>query len=256
MPSTLNDGMWVDAHCHLDQVPEPEKAVALAEEAGVKAIISNSESLASCQANLALAEKLKPVKACLGLHPVQVLSLSGPELAQALKEVERLLPSALGVGETGLDFKHAQTESQKRLQLQAFQAMASMALAAGKPVQVHSRQAQRECLAALSSLKAEKVLMHWFVAKKALLDKALDLGYFVSLGPSLLFQDGLTSYARKLPLESLLLETDCPVPFNGRPSRPAWVKDVALKLADLKELPLKELERALEKNARSLFGRL
>jgi TatD DNase family protein len=59
-----------------------------------------------------------------------------------------------------------------------------------------------------------------------------------------------------VPLESLLLETDCPVPFNKQPSRPAWIKEVALKVAALKEIPLLDLEKRLEKNALALFGKI
>ena len=152
--------MLVDVHCHLEQLSDIEKAVSEAKEAGVGMIVSNSESVESIKANLSLAQKFEAVQACLGLHPVHVLSLSEKDLSLGLKAVEENLPSALGVGETGLDFKHAQTGKQKERQLQAFRRQIELALSAGKALQVHSRQSRRECLDLLSALKAEKVLMH------------------------------------------------------------------------------------------------
>jgi TatD DNase family protein len=247
--------MLADVHCHLDQLTDPGQAVEEAKAKGVAKIISNADTPASLKANLALAKEFPEVECCLALHPANLLALTGAEEEAGFKLVEENLASCVGVGETGLDFKHALTGPERERQVKAFKRFIALARAHGLPVQVHSRQARQEVLDILEEEKAEKVLLHWFVGGKKLLAQALERGYFVSVGPSLLFQSGLTGFVKDLPLENLLLETDSPVPFQGEPARPAWASQVAAKVGEIKNLAFPALERQLAKNYANLFKR-
>ena len=245
--------MLADVHCHLDQLPDAKAAVEEAKAKGVTKIVTNSDTPASVKASLALAQAFPEVECCLALHPANLLSLTGEEEKAGFKLVEENLSRAVGVGETGLDFKHAQTEEERERQVKAFKRFIALAGQAGKPVQVHSRQARQEVLDVLEEGKAGKVLLHWFVAGKKMLNEVVGRGYFVSVGPSVLFQSGMVSFVKALPLENMLLETDAPVPFEGEPARPSWIIQVAGKVAEIKNIDFSVLEGQLGRNYTNLF---
>jgi TatD DNase family protein len=246
--------MLIDVHCHFNELADSEQVLAAAKEKDVKIIISNSVDLASMQQNLALAQKLKEIECGLGLHPSNALRLTPEERKKTMSFLKQNLAQALVVGETGLDFKHAQETEQQEMQADLFKEHLLLGKEHNKAVEAHSRQARKQVLELIEENEAEKVLLHWFVAKGSITKRALDLSCFISIGPSILFSEELNKFVRKLPLENLLLETDSPVPFQGKPAQPAWIKDIAQKVAQIKEIELQELERQITDNAKRLFN--
>lgn len=247
--------MFIDSHCHLDQMPEIKGIVERAVQAGVKKMVSASVDLQSCGKNLELAQEFREIFPALGIHPETVISANDASLNECLEFIEENSGKAIAFGETGLDFKYAENEFQKQRQVEFFRKHVALAKEFDKAIIVHSRRARKECLELLEQAGAEKVLMHWFYGNSKELAVIKDNGWFLSLGPSILDAMHAQEFALKAEPEQILLETDAPVEFNGLRSEPAWISKVAEKTAELKELDLKELEGITEKNAANLFGK-
>ncbi|MEW6295120.1 MAG: TatD family hydrolase [Candidatus Diapherotrites archaeon] len=246
--------MLIDAHCHLYEFSDAEKIIKEAELKGVKLIISNSVDLNSMKKNLELQKSFPSVKACLGLHPSNILGMKEKEIEESVQFIEGHARECIGIGETGLDFKHATTREQKEFQKKVFGEMLSIAQKEGKAVEVHSREAQNEAIEMLKERKQEKVLLHWLSGGKEVFEKAIECNYFISFGPSVLYYSSTQKMAGLTPLELILLETDAPVEFNGIKAEPSVVKKVAVKIAEIKGLSFEEVERATYLNARKLFN--
>ncbi len=245
--------MFSDIHCHLDEIKDIEKLVSEAKQKNVHALFSNSVDLKSMQANLELAKRFPEIKPLLGLHPKDILEMSTEQIRTGIEFLQKQLKQAVGIGEIGLDYKYAETSAQKQRQQEVFGEQIGIAIENNLAVEIHSRRSRTECLETLERLNAEKVLFHWFNGNRKQIQQIVDCGWFASLGPSILFQDYNLEMVQALPLENLLLETDCPVPFNGKDSRPSWIPEIAKKVAEVKECSLSEVEHIAERNLEKLF---
>jgi TatD DNase family protein len=139
--------------------------------------------------------------------------------------------------------------------MRVFQAQLSLAERLRKPVQVHSRGAEAECLRLLPSFSPPSVLLHWFQGD-AFSGEAADRGYFVSFGPAILNSRKLQAMASTYPERLLLAESDGPVTFAalGGAGGPWLVPSVVLKLAELRRLPFGEMADLLVKNSMAFAG--
>ena len=167
------------------------------------------------------------MKAFIGVHPSEAPKETDLEwMAQSL-------PRASGIGEIGLDPRYSE-KGPGSAQLSTFLAQLEMAQAADKPVKVHSRDAERECLDALGSFALGRVLMHWFQGE-GLVGEVSERGYFMSYGPSLLYSKKLQRMARRSPRDQVLTETDFPVAFGpiGGGHGPSLLPSVVFKLSEL-----------------------
>lgn len=245
--------MLADSHCHLNEFKNVAEQVKKAANVGVVQIVSNSVDLESMQKNLRIAKSFKEVQCALGLHPSNVLQMGNKEIEYALAFIEKNAAKCIAIGETGLDFRHAETELQRAKQRESFTKQIELAKELDKPVIVHSRMARAECVKLLAKHNVEKVLMHWFIANDKLLQKVIDLKYFISIGPSVLFNGHICRFLEKVPIENLLLETDAPVSYNGKRAEPFWIKSVAEKVASVLQISLKEVEKHTSKNFSKLF---
>lgn len=188
------------------------------------------------------------VKAFLGVHP------SEAEAGDDLGWFEGALHEATGAGELGLDPKYSEV-SPKSSQMTAFVRQLEAVEKARKPVQVHSRGAERECLEVLSSYDVKSVLMHWFQGE-AEQREADDRGYFVSFGPALLHSKRLQRMAISLNPAFVLAESDGPVTFVslGGAGGPSLIPTVVFALAELWKQTFSEVEERLLWNGLSYLG--
>ncbi|MDO8626825.1 MAG: TatD family hydrolase, partial [Candidatus Diapherotrites archaeon] len=200
--------LFSDAHAHLDDTPTPSKLVKEAKLQGIERIFSNSVDLASAEKLLSLAKENKEIKPCFGLHPVNLLQMQENEIRACLEFVKKHAKNSSGIGEIGLDYKHAESAEQKLLQEKIFLQQIQFAQEFGKSVSIHSRKSKERILEILSEQKPERILMHWFISNSEMLEKFLKLGCFFSVGPSVLYYSDVKKFAQKLPLENLVLETD------------------------------------------------
>src|ERR1041385_7190236 len=171
-------------------------------------------------------------------------------------------PKVVGIGETGLDYYYDKSPRDK--QRQNFRAHMRAASETGLPLIVHPRDADDDMAAMLSEAKAAgplKGVLHCFTSSRALADKALQLGFYISISGIVTFKnaEALREVVRAMPLDRLLVETDspflAPIPMRGKPCEPAYVAHPAAKVAELKGVDRDELARVTTANFFTLFDR-
>jgi TatD DNase family protein len=168
----------------------------------------------------------------------------------------------IGIGETGLDYYY--DHSDRARQRDSFVSHIAAARETGLPLIVHTRDAEDDTAEILSEEMAKgdfSAVIHCFTASAEFGNRALDLGFFISLSGIVTFKNAtdLRDFAREIPLDRLLVETDspflAPVPHRGRSCEPAFVRDTAAFLAELRGVPYDELTDATGNNFFRLFGK-
>lgn len=187
------------------------------------------------------------VKAFVGVHPSDAPSAGG------LDWYEGLLRRATGAGEIGLDPKYSPVGAGSA-QLAAFERQLAIAEDLGKPVQVHSRGAEAECLGVLSKYGLKRVLMHWF-EREDLVSTLVERRYFVSIGPAILYSKKLRRVAGALERELVLTESDGPVAFRALegPGGPQMIPSVVFALSEVWGSGFEEAARQVESNTNNFL---
>jgi len=263
---------FVDCHCHLtsDRFADDLEAVLRhARRAGVRGVLVCSSSLPDMLEVIKMRQEYPDfVFPCLGLHPLDVTF--DPEhwsVARQLIREEHAARGVAAIGEIGLDFSRpilreraaarGVTEVAVRdSQMASFREQVSLARELGVPVNVHSRNAERETLAVLLSAGVSCV-MHAYKGAVALAVDAANKGLFFSFPPSIVYKSEYQEVARALPLTSLLLETDSPSLGASGPkerNEPCRIGVAAAKIAELRGLSVHEVAEATTKNAARLFA--
>ena len=229
--------MLVDSHCHLDQFADADAVLAAAAQAGVEQVVAVSESADSMRTVLALKQQYpNQVLAGLGLHPAWITQATDAELADALVYLAAHLSEADVLGEVGLDYKWATSPEQQTQQQDVLAQQLDLAAQCGKPINLHSRRAQRQTLERAVEFRRHTKLnaqLHWFTQSKKLVRICRAESIYVSVGPSVLCDQQTQAVVAEIDRELLLLETDAPVPIGGAAGHPARVAAVAAKLAEL-----------------------
>ncbi len=154
-----------------------------------------------------------------------------------------------------MDEKYSET-GEGSAQMESFLDQLRVAERLGKPVEVHSRGSEKRCLEVLGTFNLSRVLMHWFEGEPLLAGGGLTRGYFVSVGPAVLYSKKMRRIAKSLPPERILTESDGPVQFGplGGASGPGLIPSVVFGLAELRGGSFGEVERQVEANAKSFLG--
>ena len=197
------------------------------------------------------------LRVAVGLHPSEIPALDDAGLERELEFVRTHLAGADALGEVGLDFKDAATETDRARQRAALATQLEWAGALGKPVNVHCRRAEREIVeicAEFTRRTGAGVVLHWFTHSAKLARQAGELGLFISPGPSILHDPAQAAVAREIAPDWLLLETDSPVEFGGTAASPAWAARVATHLAAIRGEDRDRLAARLQSNLRRYFG--
>ncbi len=253
----------VDTHCHLDMVSyENDLEIVLqnASQHNVRAIISVGIDVQSSRRAVELACLYPMISATVGIHPHDVDNITDrtfsilADLAQNNKE------HIVGYGEIGLDYVkgYSSPENQRR----QFRNQLLLADELGLPVIIHDREAHEDTLSILQERGPFRYggVMHCFSGDLDFARKILDLGLFISIPGTVTFKNAalLQKVAQKIPLSSLLLETDgpflAPVPYRGKRNEPHFILYTAQAVAELRDIPLEEVARQSSKNAKTLFG--
>ncbi len=256
--------MLVDSHCHLDRLKldkfegDLDAVLELARSRGVGKFLCVGISLENVDRVVELAGRYDDVVCSVGVHPLDVDS--------GLADVDRLLemaqrPNVVALGETGLDYYYS-TET-KEVQQQSFVAHLQAAGGAGLPVIVHTRDAREDTIELIREhgSREHAGVLHCFTESWEMARAALDLNYYISLSGIVTFKNAeeLRDVARKLPLDRLLVETDspylAPIPYRGKPNIPAYVREVAEFIAELRGMPFEQLAEITTENFYRLFPR-
>ena len=245
----------IDTHAHLDGCEEP--AAVLVERAravGVTRIVTIGTGIDSCRAAVEIASHSTGVFAALGIDPHQA---AGPE-ADRMEELRLLLehPKAIAVGETGLDYFH--DFAPRQAQQWVFENQLAIASDLALPIVIHTRDAEDDTAALLAGFPGV-VVLHCFSAP-ALLDVAIDRGYYVSFAGNVTFPKAteLREAAARVPADRILAETDSPYlspqPLRGKHNEPANVLHTLAVLARARGEDVPELERRIDENATAAFA--
>jgi TatD DNase family protein len=246
----------IDSHTHLDSCAVPNAdLVAAADEAGVRRILTVGMDGESCRAALAAAEDFPQVYAAIGRHPNEASNFDDADLA----ELEALAahPRCAAIGETGFDYyrDRAPRADQER----AFHAQIDLARATGKPLVIHTREAEEDTVATLRTrADGVEVIMHCFSMPDRL-DECLAEGWWISFAGNVTYprSEALAAAAERVPDDRLLVETDAPylTPQVVRKERnqPAYVVHTARFVAERRGVPYEQLEAVVDANASRLF---
>lgn len=228
----------VDTHAHLmDAAFDADRDAVLsrAREAGLGRLVLVGYDLASSRAATELARGIKGAGAAVGIHPNMAAEASDADFT-AIAELASAAAEVVAIGETGLDNYRRHTPPER--QREALRWHFELAARLGLPVILHNRDADADVMTAAAEHRAGGVLHCFSSNDPAYLARMLDLGYYVSFAGTLTFKNAaaLRDMAKRVPLERLLVETDCPYlapsPRRGQRNEPAFVRHTAACLAE------------------------
>lgn len=252
---------WIDVHTHINMLEiSPDEALAKAKEAGVQNMITIGTCPDDLPVVLNLAKSYFPKVACtLGIHPHEA-ELYTPDIEEFIRR-EAVRPEVVAIGETGLDYYYE--NSPRDIQPEVFRSQMRIAEDLKLPVEIHTRDAEPDTMQILREFKGRvRGLLHCFTGTWELAKVGLECGFHISISGVVTFKNAepLREVVRKVPLDSLHVETDAPflapVPHRGKKNQPAFVTHTAQVVADLKGISVEELARHTRANARSLFPKL
>ncbi|ABM00246.1 TatD family hydrolase [Shewanella amazonensis] len=253
--------MLIDSHCHLDRLKAAPCDASLADmlkgakERGVDYVLCVNVRQKGFESMCARVEQFDNVFLSSGVHPLDVKE--GLDLNE-LKEFAAH-PRVVAIGETGLDYYYA--DDSRELQMQCFEQQIALARDVNKPLIVHTRDAREDTIRLLKEGGADTVggVLHCFTENWEMAKAAMDLGFYISVSGIVTFKNAaeLRDVIRKVPKDRLLVETDspylAPVPHRGQENQPAYVRDVAEFVAELRGEKFPELAEFTTNNFFTLF---
>ncbi len=256
--------MFIDSHCHLNMLTgHDEKPVTMdeiladAEREKIEKMLCVSVNTTDWQGMKDLCQPhQKRIAISAGIHPCYMEDQDFDALeAQADDE------QVVAIGETGLDFFYCKDAPTQQLQCDSFAYHIDLSARQNKPIIVHTRDARTATIDVLRAERAERGggVMHCFTETKEMAKAALDLGFYISFSGIITFKNAneIRQVCEYVPLDRILIETDspylAPVPNRGKINRPAWVKHVAEKVADIKNLTTEEIAQITTENFYTLF---
>ncbi len=257
--------IFVDSHCHIDgeQFDEDrEEVIQRALDSGVRAMLNigtGTPKEDSFEKTVELAENYENIFASVGIHPHDAIEYSD-EVEMRLKHLTQSSKKVIAWGEIGLDFYY--DHSPRDVQEKVFRRQINVARELDLPIIIHSRDAddltvkilQEEC-----DYKNFRGIMHCFGGTPEMAIDLMKIGFLISFAGNVTFKkaENLRDSARVVPLDKLLIETDCPyltpIPFRGKRNEPARVVETAKFLADFYKIELSELAKHTTENFLKIF---
>ena len=252
---------FIDTHAHLYSSPIKENIEGIMKNAmdnGIDTIIMPAIDSTTLEAMLEV-EKTYPENcmAMMGLHPCSVKENVKEELA--IIEAQLQKRKFIAIGEIGLDYYWDKTFTTQ--QMEAFQIQMQWALDYKLPIAIHTRNVMGETIEAVKPFakKGLRGIFHCFSGSKESAEQIISMDFHLGLGGVLTYKNaGVAEAIKDIPMEWLVLETDAPylspVPYRGKTNEPSYMIQVAMKLAEIKNLPLHEIASITTNNAEKLFG--
>lgn len=242
----------VDSHCHLsfDQYEENLEEVIERAREELDFVVTAGCDLESNAEVLEISERHRDfVIPNLGLHPTFTDSFDGEEdVKRQIREEE---PAA--IGEIGLDHHHVTEESMRARQREVFEEMIGLAEQMGKPVVVHSREAEQDCIDMLGRSELEDVMMHCFNGTVEEAEEAVREGFKIGVTTQVLYSSRVEELVKALEIEDILLETDSPFLYPDGVNEPSNTVETVTRISEIKGVPETEVIEATTGNARRLF---
>ena len=249
--------LLIDVHAHIDFSEfdtDRKRVLEQCREAGVKVIVNNGVDHKTNRLTQTLAKTYDLIKPAYGFYPTHVEEEGLEAVKAELAWIREQQPFALG--EIGLDFKEMPGRViKKEVQQSAFREFIRLGKSLGIPLIIHSRKAEKEVLDLLEEEHAEKVVLHCFLGKKKLVERARDLGFTFSVPVSVVKLEQLQWLVTHVPMKQLLTETDSPYlgPVAGERNSPLNVHQSIEKMASLLGMTPKDVANAVFMNYQQLF---
>jgi TatD DNase family protein len=234
-----------------------EEVIQRAEASGVRYIFTVGTEKKDWKRTLEIVNSHPSIYAILGVHPHNVKEIDHqtyPTLRQLCRQEK-----VKAYGEIGLDF--FRNLSPRDVQLKRFREQIGLAKELRLPIVVHDREAHHETLEVLKSEKAEECggIIHCFSGDYEMAKACMDMGFFISVSGNITYKNSedYTETIKRIPLESLLIETDAPfltpVPFRGKRNEPSYVRYTAQKVAEIKKVPFEKVAEVTTENALRVY---
>ena len=254
--------MIFDTHAHYDDHQFDNDRYSLLDsmkEAGIGTIVNNAADLESVETSLELAHRYDFVYAAVGVHPENAYELDDSKLLWLRDKSHD--PKAVAIGEIGLDY-HYPDNPDRDTQIKWFRAQLRLALEEKLPVVIHSRDAAADTMEIMKEAASKGIVadIHCYSYSPEQALEYVKMGFYIGVGGVVTFKNGkkLKQTVDKIPLDRILLETDCPYmapePFRGSRNSSVYLPYVVKAIADIKGVTPQEVIDITEQNARKFYG--
>lgn len=257
--------MIFETHAHYDDEKfdgdRVELLSHLLKENNIGNIVNVGASFRGCKDSLKLAESYDNVYAAIGIHPEEIDDASD-EVLEWLRE-NASNPKVVAIGEIGLDYYWVKDPEGRAKQRIWFDKQMDLAKEVNLPVVIHSREAAEDTFNTIKSYNTQDVkgIVHCYSYSKELALEYVKMGWYIGVGGVVTFKNGkkLVETVEAIPLESIVLETDCPYmapePHRGSRNSSIYLKYVSEKIAQLKGVSVEEVERITYENALRIYSK-
>lgn len=257
--------MIFETHAHYDDDKFNEDRETLLRslpEEGVGVVINSGASVESTRDTIRLAQEYAHVYAAVGVHPSEISELDETFIDWMREQAS--WEKTVAIGEIGLDYYWDKEPEVQERQRYWFGRQIELAREIGLPIIVHSRDAAADTMQVMKEHHAEEIpgVIHCFSYSKEMALEFIKMGYYIGVGGVVTFKNAkkLIETVEAIPLERILLETDCPYmapePYRGKRNNSLYLTYVRDKIAEIKGISPEEVERVTEENARKLFGKV
>jgi TatD DNase family protein len=248
---------WMfDSHIHLSDISydkDLSHIISGMENMKIKACCVSMNFLNS-KKTIEISKKSQLILPFIGIHP----ECANDNLEEMLNLIQDNIQNITGIGEIGLDPTFIESNVDKKNQMSVFESLLDVAERYQKPISIHSRKSLNEIYDVMSSYKTKKALLHWFDGSKKQLQKAMDMDFFVSYGPVMVYANDKQTLLNKTNLDKILVETDGPVSFGRcfemKSAQIAFIPSVIFCASKILGKSFDEMVSILEKNSKNYLG--
>ena len=257
--------MIFETHAHYDDEKFDEDRVELLshllKENNIGNIVNVGASFRGCKDSLDLASNYDNVYAAVGIHPEELDDMTDENLAWIKANANH--PKVVAIGEIGLDYYWMKEEDQRAKQRIWFEKQMDLAKELNLPVIIHSREAAEDTLNTIKRYNTQNVkgIVHCYSYSKEIAAEYVKMGWYIGVGGVVTFKNSkkLVETVEAIPLESIVLETDCPymapVPHRGERNSSIFLSHVAEKIAEIKGVSVREVEDITYENALKVYSK-
>ncbi len=245
-----------DSHIHLSDPSYSDDIEFILQEMttlNIKACCVSTDNENSLQ-TLSLAKKSNLVLPFVGIHP----ECANDDIDQITNLIITNHQNLFGIGEIGLDPTYAVNDTDTKRQIHVFETLLSFAEKFDKPVSIHSRKSLDDIFQIMTSYDTKHALLHWFDGSKKQLQKAMDMGFFVSYGPAMVYANDKQTLLSKTDESKILVETDGPVRFSRcfemKSGQISFIPSVIFCASKILDKSFDDMTLLLEKNTNSFLG--
>src|SRR3989344_1040448 len=257
--------MYVDVHAHLDMFSKDlDQVIKRAKEKGVFSILTSGVNHYTNLKALEISKKYDIVNTSLGLYPIDALAkevesegltrdVQPINVDEELEFIKKNKDKCLAIGEVGLDYAYCEDRFGQK---EVFSKVISLVEKINKPIIVHTRKAEKDCVDLLESSRLKKVVLHCFGGNMKLVKRAEDLGFYFSIPSIILRLEHFQTISERVSLNNLLTETDCPYlsPVAGERNEPMNVVLTVKKISEIKNLTEDETKKIIFMNYKRIFS--